>query len=144
MEKQLYIVDDNPDHHFLLHILLKEHSSSCRVKFFEAGNTFMNHLLALHHTRQILPTLIILDLNMPGTNGIQLLKRLKGDLQDDSPPFRHIPVIIMSSETNSEKISMCYEAGANAYVEKPLNFDQMKVTLKSICDFWLHVNYIPH
>ena len=143
MDKQLYVVDDNPDHHFMLYIILKQYSVSYKVKFFGEGKTLMHHLVMLHHAKQCLPSLIILDLNMPGANGLHLLKKLKGSLQNEPAPFRHIPVIIMSSETDPYKIQMCYKAGANAFVEKPVSFEKMKLVVKATCDFWLDVNYIP-
>jgi len=142
MQSFLYIVDDNPDHHFLLYRILKELPSSPRVQFFEDGRSLIWQLTALLDNNQPLPSLIILDLNMPGINGLQLLQQLKGTVQEKPAPFAHLPVIIMSSETSQHKMQKCYQAGANAFIEKPLYLDQMKKTIAAVCDFWIGVNRI--
>ncbi len=82
MDKQLYIVDDNPDHHFLFYRLLREYSPDPKVLFFGESKPLLPHLLTLHRTRQDLPSLIVLDLSMPGRNGLQLLRQLKGEHQN--------------------------------------------------------------
>ena len=114
-----------------------------KVIFFGESTTLFPQLLTLHRTQQDLPALIILDLNMPGKNGLQLLKQLKEPSQSTPAPLCHIPVVIMSSETSQQKIQMCYRLGANAFVEKPVDYEGMQSAVKATCDFWLGTNHIP-
>jgi CheY-like chemotaxis protein len=140
MGKDIYIVDDNTDHHFLLYQILKQLAVPCSVRFFQDGTSLHHHLQSL--TR--LPALIILDLNMPGINGLQLLKLLKQQSQDHRSRINLIPVVMMSSDVRPDKITQCYQAGANGFITKPLDFEHMKSTLNAICEFWLMANRIPY
>lgn len=141
MARELYIVDDNCDHHFLLYTILKQISAKYSVRFFEDGKKLLRHLLSLRGNSDF-PSLIILDLNMPGMNGLQLLRILKKPTESMLIPAALIPVIMLSSETRTEKIQQCYEAGASAFVVKPIEFDELKNTLQVICEFWLDINDI--
>lgn len=145
MNKELYIVDDSPDLHFLLYKILKQLTEPYAVRFFADAKALYRHLsiLSLKGQDQSLPSLIILDLNMPGMNGLQLLKLLRQPSASNEVPLSHIPVIIMSSDTRQDKIHQCYQAGANAYVVKPVEFEKMKTTLQTLCEFWLNVNHVP-
>lgn len=139
MNRELYIVDDNCDHHFLLYTILKQISADYSVRFFEDGKKLIRHLLSLSRNSDF-PSLIVLDLNMPGMNGLQLLKLLKKPAESLLAPFALIPVIMLSSETRTDKIQQCYEAGASAFVVKPMDFEKLKNTLQVICEFWLDIN----
>jgi len=145
MSRELYIVDDNSDHHFLLYKTLKQLSAPYPVRFFQDGKALHGHLMTLVQQEKYddLPGLIILDLNMPGINGLQLLQLLKKPAQDSPSQLRSIPVIIMSSETRIEKINQCYHAGANAFIAKPMHLDELKNVLETTCAFWLEINYVP-
>ncbi len=140
MDKLIYIVDDNSDHHFLLYKALKRLPDPCTVLFFEDGKNLLQQLQLTRQSNLVLPALIIMDLNMPGMNGLQLVKQLKCHTEHSQAPFGHIPVVIMSSETTASKIQKCYQAGANAFIEKPFGFEKMQAALKCLCEFWLELN----
>jgi CheY-like chemotaxis protein len=138
--RELYIVDDNPDHHFLLYKAFKQFGKSYPMKFFEDGKVLHRHLntLVTQNRSDQLPALIIVDLNMPGMNGLDLLKALRQDKIPADVYFKEIPVIVMSSETGVEKIRQCYQSGADAYIFKPMDFDKLKQILNGICNFWMN------
>jgi CheY-like chemotaxis protein len=144
MSRELYIVDDNPDHHFLVYQILKQLDKPYVVKFFEDGKVLYRHLdvLTQQHDYDHFPGLIILDLNMPGMNGMQLLKLIKQPSRHIHEHFKKIPVVVMSSDTREDKIRQCYQTGADAYIVKPLEYDQIKVTMKGVCKFWLDQNQL--
>jgi CheY-like chemotaxis protein len=142
MERELYIVDDNPDHHFLVYQALKQLDKSYCVKFFEDGRSLYRHLdvLAHRHDDDHFPGLIILDLNMPGMSGMELLTLIKQPARGIRTHFKDIPVVVMSSDTSESTIIQCYKRGANSYIVKPISYDQIKSTLQAVCKFWLHDN----
>jgi len=139
MNRNLFLVDDNVDHHFIIYSLLKQLDRPYNVKFFENGKALWHCITELLRTGQTgsLPGLIVLDLNMPGMNGLHLLKLFKQPGQPYYDEIKNIPVIIMSSAITENQIKQCYHAGANAVIIKPFEFNQMKNTLYSIGRFWL-------
>ena len=79
--------------------------------------------------------LILLDLKLPKIGGIEVLRRVKGDLR-----FRHIPVVILTSSRERRDIVDCYALGANSYVVKPVNFDDFVTCVSNIRRYWLECN----
>lgn len=139
MSRELYIVDDNPDHQFLIYKIMKQLDKSYCVTFFEHGRSLYRHLntLAQRQDEENFPGLIILDLNMPGMSGMQLLTLIKQQGREDSLKFKDIPVIVMSSATEEDTILQCYRRGADAYIVKPVEYEEIKSTMASVCRFWL-------
>lgn len=80
------------------------------------------------------PGLILLDLNMPGTDGRETLAAIK---QDES--LKSIPVIIFTTSTNPEDIEVCYREGANSYMQKPVGLDRFQDVMRRLKDFWLEI-----
>lgn len=78
-----------------------------------------------------IPDLIILDLNMPDTNGIEFLTILKNDEE-----LKHIPVIILTTSNNDKVISECYRLGIAGYVLKPLKYDDYESKIKAVLRYW--------
>jgi CheY-like chemotaxis protein len=84
------------------------------------------------------PDIILLDLNLPKKDGREVLKEIKEDLS-----FRSIPVVILTTSGNENDILRSYDLHANAYVTKPLDFNQFKEVVKSIGNFWLEIVKLP-
>lgn len=82
---------------------------------------------------------VLLDLNMPRLSGIEVLRILAGH-QD----WRKIPTIIFTSSAFDKDIQTCYELGANAYVVKPVEYDELDLRLNAIHAFWAGANMRPH
>ena len=78
-----------------------------------------------------IPDLIILDLNMPDTNGIEFLTILKNDEE-----LKHIPVIILTTSNNDKDISECYRLGIAGYVLKPLKYHDYESKIKAVLRYW--------
>ncbi|MBE9464005.1 response regulator [Dyadobacter subterraneus] len=144
MSRDLYIVDDNADHQFLMYKLLKDTAASYPIKFFDTGQALFRHvkMLAQNGQAESLPSLIISDLNMPGMNGLGLIKQFRQLSGANEIPMQYIPIVIMSSDITLTQINQCYNAGANAVIIKPFDFNEMKNTIHSICKFWIndHIN----
>jgi len=84
------------------------------------------------------PLVILLDINMPRVDGLQVLRRLKGH-----PTLRVIPVVMLTSSSFSSDVSAAYLAGANSYVVKPVGFDQIEQVSAQIESYWTVLNRCP-
>jgi two-component system, chemotaxis family, response regulator Rcp1 len=84
------------------------------------------------------PQMIILDLNMPRRDGRQVLSDIKAD-----PNLRRIPVVVMSSSGSDEDIVRAYDAHANCYIRKPIDFSQFRDVVRQIEGFWLSAARLP-
>jgi len=82
--------------------------------------------------------LILLDFNLPGKNGREVLVELKHD-----PKLQHIPVIVLTTSGSEEDIRSAYSAHANCYVSKPVGLEQFIHVMQAIEDFWLNVVRLP-
>ena len=83
---------------------------------------------------QPLPDLVLLDLNLPRMNGIEVLEQLKQD-----PALRHIPVVMLTSSSAERDIGRSYDRHVNAYVTKPVLFADFAEALRSLEGFWLEI-----
>lgn len=84
------------------------------------------------------PSVILLNLNLPGIDGRDLLERLK---QDRS--LREIPVVVFTTSSNPTDIELCYQKGANGYLIKPMDFHDLQKTIQAFVDYWLEANTPP-
>jgi two-component system response regulator len=81
------------------------------------------------------PKLVLLDLKLPKVDGMEVLKQVKGD-----PRTKTIPVVIMTSSKEERDLVAGYNLGANSYIQKPVDFDQFRDTVKSVGLYWLVIN----
>ncbi|OUL35924.1 two-component system response regulator [Nostoc sp. T09] len=84
------------------------------------------------------PSVILLDLNLPGIDGRDILERLK---QDRS--FREIPIVVFTTSANPRDIELCYQKGANGYLVKPMDAQELQKTIQAFVDYWLEANTPP-
>ncbi|MDX2255984.1 MAG: response regulator [Pseudanabaenaceae cyanobacterium bins.39] len=81
------------------------------------------------------PALILLDLNLPGLDGLHILNTIKSH-----PQLKLIPVVIFSTSSNPKDVRNCYQSGANAYVIKPMDVSLLQKCVQAILTHWLDVN----
>ncbi|MEP0925417.1 response regulator [Leptolyngbya sp. ST-U4] len=84
------------------------------------------------------PSVILLDLNLPGTDGREVLEQLK---QDQS--VKEIPIVVFTTSSNPKDIEFCYQNGANGYLIKPVDSDELERTVQAFVDYWLQANTPP-
>lgn len=120
----ILIADDDQEDRFLLDIAFKEIGSFEHICMVENGIQVMDHLNAIAEA-DILPALIVLDLNMPVLSGIDTLLRLKSNER-----FKDIPVIIHSTSMYEAEKEKCIQMGAVDFIKKPVSYDQMLSTAK--------------
>lgn len=84
------------------------------------------------------PSVILLDLNLPGTDGREIIDLLKQDRN-----FKEIPIVVFTTSSNPRDIEFCYQKGANGYLIKPMTFKELEKTIRAFVDYWLAANTPP-
>jgi CheY-like chemotaxis protein len=84
------------------------------------------------------PDLVILDLNLPGTDGREVLTTIK-----HTKNLKTIPVAILTTSSNPKDIADCYESGVNTYIVKPMNILELTDSVRTIVDYWFKVAALP-
>lgn len=84
------------------------------------------------------PGVILLDLNLPGTDGRQVLSEVKNDEH-----LRDIPVVVLTTSADERDITACYRAGANSYIQKPVDIDGFMKAIERLNGYWFEVVILP-
>jgi CheY-like chemotaxis protein len=84
------------------------------------------------------PCVILLDLNLPGTDGREVLAEIKCDEH-----LKTIPVVVLTTSTDARDIEKCYFMGANSYIKKAVDFDRFSRTICSLSNYWFNVVVLP-
>jgi CheY-like chemotaxis protein len=84
------------------------------------------------------PGIILLDLNLPGTDGRQVLEEIKS-----TDALKQIPVIVLTTSSDERDVSACYRAGANSYVQKPVDLEGFLRAIERLNDYWFEVVILP-
>jgi CheY-like chemotaxis protein len=84
------------------------------------------------------PDLIVLDLNLPGTDGREVLATIK-----QSTILKTIPVVVLSTSSNPKDIEACYQSGANSYMLKPMNVNELSESVRMMLDYWFKATVLP-
>jgi len=111
----------------------------CRVKDGEELMDYLS-LKGEYSSREKfpLPSLILLDLNMPRKDGREALKEIEA--HDE---LRKIPVVVLTTSEAKEDIAKCYEIGANSYITKPVTFDGLVKAFKALGQYWFEIVELP-
>ncbi|RUP00585.1 response regulator [Hyphomicrobium sp.] len=126
-------IEDNDTDFMTLEHALRSAGVKNPVKRWEDGRIAMNSLSAdAGNSVAMKAALILLDLNLPGVDGLQLLRALRALDRD-----RRIPVLILSTSSHSRDIDACYLAGANGYVIKPLELNAWETRVGDLAEKWL-------
>lgn len=84
------------------------------------------------------PGVILLDLNLPGTDGREVLQEIKRHEQ-----LRHIPIIVLTTSTDERDVDACYQSGANSYIQKPVDMDGFIRAIERLNGYWFEVVVLP-
>jgi CheY-like chemotaxis protein len=136
---EILLVEDNKGDVGLIEEVFEEAKIKNNIHVAEDGEEAM---LYLHGEGKFSgsqrPDIILLDLNLPKKDGREVLREIK---EDDA--LKNIPVVILTTSTAENDILRAYELHANAYVTKPLDFDQFIKVVGSIVNFWLEIVRLP-
>lgn len=138
----ILIAEDDPDDRLLIKEAIEEAQIDHPVEFVSDGLDLLDYLHARgdHAGRRadILPVLLLLDLNMPRMDGREALERIKRDER-----FRRIPVVILTTSSSEEEVCRIYDLGANSFVTKPSTFHELVGAMRSIGEYWLELVALP-
>ena len=137
----ILVVEDNEPEHLILKEAFKEAEVTHEMYMVKDGIEALDFLRgAGDFSNAPKPDLILLDLNMPRKNGLEVLADIK-----DNSKWAHIPVLVFSNSEFSGDICRCYNLGANAYLSKPVDFQGFVDLARIIDQFWFKlVRYCTH
>jgi two-component system response regulator len=128
MEQTVLIIDDSRDDSLITERALSKAGRDIRTEVASGGEA----ALALLHDGRALPALILLDLKMPGMDGLELLQRIRGDER-----LSHIPVVMLTNSTLEADERAAYKAGANSFVHKSFDLERFYRDVRALLDRWL-------
>ena len=141
-ELDILLVEDNQDDMDLALHALRRGKLANRIFVARDGEEALDFLFCRgpHANRSFdhPPKLVLLDLKLPKVNGMEVLKLIKSD-----PRTKVIPVVIMTSSKEERDLVSSYNLGANSYIQKPVDFDQFRETVKTTGLYWLVINQPP-
>jgi two-component system response regulator len=140
---EVLLIEDNVTDAELTIRELKKHNMSNNLVHVKNGEEALDFIFATGkyaETRNVQypPKIILLDIQMPKVNGIEVLQRIKTD-----PLTKSTPVVILTSSKESPDIQKCYDLGANSYIVKPVNFEGFAQAIKNLGFYWLLLNQPP-
>ena len=124
---RVYLIDDDPDHTQIVRRAIIEVNPQAEVHSQDDGEAA---LVALREAA-LLPDLILLDINMDGLSGFEVLEQVKGDAR-----LKHIPIVMLTSSTSSSDIERAYELGASGYISKPSYLHDLRAVLGNTLLYW--------
>ena len=126
----VFIVDDDEDDRVSIRDAFMENKHSHNYVFMQNGDQLIGHFAAEEKKHQ--PSLILLDLNMPGKDGREVLSTIKKN--DELKP---IPVIVVTTSSSARDREMSYKLGANCFVTKPDSYRDLVALTDAIAKLWL-------
>jgi two-component system response regulator len=136
-DRPILLVEDNADDEKLTLRALRKNSVLNDVVVARDGVEALDYLFNADRSL-LLPQVVLLDLNLPRINGVEVLRRVREDERT-----KILPVVILSSSRQEEDIARSYACGANAYVRKPVEFGEFIDAIRTLGLFWLLLSESP-
>jgi CheY-like chemotaxis protein len=141
-DKIILLVEDNADDEALTIRALKKNNIKNDVVVAHDGAEALDYLFGLRayegRDASVLPQIVLLDLNLPKVNGLEVLRKIRGDERT-----RRLPVIILTSSKEDRDLLDGYDLGANSYVRKPVDFTAFAEAVRQLGLYWLVLNESP-
>jgi CheY-like chemotaxis protein len=135
-------VEDDPDDRLLVEMAHRDSGVVNPLTFVADGDEALEYLRRVgryaNRDDKEQPGIILLDLNMPGTDGRETLVIVKAD-----PLLRRIPVVILTTSSARRDIAESYDRGANSYIVKPAAFAGLVRLFERLCDYWFEMGSLP-
>ncbi len=138
----MLVVEDNPDHLELTLTTLEANGALHHIVVARDGQQALDYLFCegLHRDRHPdePPELVLLDLNMPKMNGLQVLKHMRND-----PRTFFVPVVLLTSASEQSDAVRELQGGLNSYIGKPLEYPEFEARLEEVREYWRTSNFAP-
>jgi two-component system, response regulator len=141
-EVEILLVEDNPvDVELTLHAL-RNNNLANQIRVVRDGEEALDFLFCRgaynDRTHSSPPKLILLDLKLPKVDGLEVLREIRSN-----PRTRPIPVVILTSSKEEKDMVVSYQLGINSYIQKPVDFNDFRETVKHLGLYWLVINQPP-
>lgn len=138
----ILIVEDNEDHVILIKKALRHNGLVNDIRVVMSGEDALDYLLRKGEYADAAasprPGLILLDLKLPGVDGLEVLKTIK-----EHPVLRLIPVVMLTTSASDNEVVASYSCGVNSYIQKPVDFSKFVETVRGLRMYWLLLNTPP-
>ncbi|RCJ34751.1 two-component system response regulator [Nostoc minutum NIES-26] len=136
------MADDDEEDSMLVREALAESQLSIELYIVKNGEELMDYLYNrgqyTEKSNAPRPGLILLDLNMPKKDGLEVLRDIKTD-----PYLRQIPVVVLTTSSAEEDIYYTYDLGANSFIIKPVTFDSLVEVMQAVGKYWFEIVELP-
>jgi CheY-like chemotaxis protein len=139
--KRILLAEDNPKDIELTLEALEEHNLANDVVVVRDGADALDYLYrrgAYSNRPEGNPAVVLLDLKMPKVDGLEVLRQIKTDEE-----LKVVPIVMLTSSREEQDLVKSYQLGANAYVVKPIDFQQVVEAIKQLGLFWAVLNEPP-
>jgi CheY-like chemotaxis protein len=141
-KKSILLVEDNPDDEALTLRAFQRNNIVNDVKVVRDGAEALDYLFGsgayAARDLSLMPAVVLLDLKLPKMDGLEVLKRIRGNEQT-----KLLPVVILTSSKEEADIISSYRLGANSYIQKPVDFDKFVEAARHLEVYWLLMNEAP-
>ena len=129
----IFFVEDDEDFSIIMKMAVRAINKELKINIVGDGITALKDLQLMAQNK-LRPKIILLDLNLPGLSGIEILRKIK-----DIPFMKTVTVIIFSTSKNQKDVELARQFGADAYIRKPLGYKELITCLEDMIDTWLVV-----
>src|SRR5438874_7239979 len=137
------LVEDDPNDALLVRKAAQKTLSGIPILIVSNGQEAVEYLKGegpyADRSKYPFPDIVLLDLKMPIMNGFEVLRWVRAQ-----PKLKRLPVIILTGSVHETDTRTAYEEGANSYLIKPANFNELVETIKNVGDFWLTGTRLPN
>ena len=139
---EILIVEDSPEDYEAIIRVLRKSGLKNSIYHCQNGDEALDYLYrrGQYADPRLSPTpgIILLDLNMPGTDGREVLETIKED-----KGLRHIPVVVLTTSGDQRDINMSYDRGANSYIQKPVDLAGFVRAITMLKGYWFEITVLP-
>lgn len=140
--KIILLVEDNPSDIKLTQRAMEKGHIANELIIAEDGQEALDYLFGTgtHLGREVteIPALVLLDINLPKVDGLEILKRIRTDERT-----RRLPVVILTTSKEEQDVAISYDLGVNSYIRKPVDFSQFAQAILQLGLYWLVLNEAP-